>query len=111
MTKNKSKCQIPLSSKDYKKHWNLAYLNNSTEKLGWFEKISRQTLDLINETELAKEAKILNIGVGSSTLIDNLLEEGFTNIIANDFADISLNFLKKRIGKNDRVQYLSLIHI
>ncbi|ARV16837.1 SAM-dependent methyltransferase [Polaribacter sp. SA4-12] len=91
---------------NYKKHWNTAYLTNSTEKLGWYEENSEQTLALIKETRISKRATILNVGSGSSTLIDNLLEAGFTNIIANDLSDESLDSLKNRVGDNNEIQFL-----
>jgi SAM-dependent methyltransferase len=91
---------------DLKQHWNDAYSNNKTEKLGWFEEKSEQTLALIKESELPKDATILNVGAGSSTLIDNLLQEGFTNILANDLSEKALKSLKDRIGENDKVNFI-----
>ncbi|TXD48448.1 class I SAM-dependent methyltransferase [Polaribacter sp. IC073] len=93
-------------AKDYKKHWNAAYNKISTEKLGWYEENSAQTLALIKETKIAKNATILNVGAGSSTIIDNLLAAGFSNIIANDLAEASLTSLKSRVGDSDKVQFL-----
>lgn len=112
MTSNNSDADIPDASIDYKKHWNSVYSKNPSERLGWFEKKSTQTLDLINQTNLVKTAKILNIGAGSSVLIDNLLELGFTNIIANDLSEVSLASLKKRVGMNEKVQFIvdDLLH-
>lgn len=106
MTTNESDCKITTPKIDYKKHWNAAYLKSSTDKLGWFEEKSTQTLDLIKEAKISKNATILNVGSGSSTLVDNLLEEGFSNIIANDLAEESLISLKNRIGANNNVQFI-----
>ncbi|WP_087520330.1 class I SAM-dependent methyltransferase [Polaribacter sp. SA4-12] len=106
MTTNESDCKITDPDINYKKHWNTAYLTNSTEKLGWYEENSEQTLALIKETRISKRATILNVGSGSSTLIDNLLEAGFTNIIANDLSDESLDSLKNRVGDNNEIQFL-----
>ena len=102
MTKENTDCKTI----DFTNHWNEAYIKNTTEKLGWFEKKSVQSLNLIKETKLPTNALILNVGSGSSTLIDNLLEEGYTNIIANDLSEKSLQSLKKRIKKTKNVQYL-----
>lgn len=95
-----------------KAHWNAAYLKNSTEQLGWYEEKASQTFQLIKETNLTKEARILNVGVGSSTLIDQLIAEGYTSIIANDFAEASLQTLKDRVGAHPAVQFLAddLVH-
>jgi cyclopropane fatty-acyl-phospholipid synthase-like methyltransferase len=106
MAINKSDCEIKETALDFKKHWNEAYLNNKTEKLGWFEEKSEQTLTLINEAKLSKDALILNVGAGSSTLIDTLLADGFSNIIANDLSDEALESLKNRVGENDKVTFI-----
>lgn len=91
---------------NYEAHWDAAYTKNPTEKLGWFEEVSQQTLDLITETNVPKNASILNIGSGSSTLIDSLLKEGYTNIIANDISSKALGSLKNRVQDHESVTFL-----
>lgn len=78
-------------------HWNNAYTKNPTEKLGWFEESSKQTINLIETSGVSKDAKILNVGVGSSLLIDELLTKGYTNLIANDFSEKAINDVKNRL--------------
>lgn len=97
MTTNESDCTIP--EINYTEHWNAAYTKNPTEKLGWYEENSTKTLELITKTELPKDARILNVGVGSSLLIDELLAEGYTNLIANDLSEKSLDVIKERLGE------------
>ena len=98
MTINESDCSI--LKRDYKKHWDNAYAKSLTEKLGWYEEKSIKTLELIAKTNLSKDAVILNVGVGSSTIIDDLVKDKYTNIIANDLSENSLTKLKERLGKN-----------
>lgn len=109
---NENDCETNEAPIEYKKHWNEAYLKNTTDKLGWYEKKSIQTLNLIQETKIPKSSTILNVGSGSSTLVDNLLEVGFSNIIANDLAEESLISLKSRVGTNNNVQFIvdDLLH-
>ena len=82
-----------------KEHWNAAY-NVEDEQLGWFEANPMQTMELVNACDLQKDATILNVGAGTTTLIDTLLEEGYTNMIANDLSDLALDKLKQRIKKS-----------
>lgn len=96
MTTNESDCTIP--EINYTEHWNAAYTKNPTEKLGWYEENSTKTLELIAKTALPKNASILNVGVGSSLLIDELLANGYTNLIANDLSEKSLDAIKERLG-------------
>jgi len=88
-------------------HWNEAYLKSPIEKLGWYEENSIPTLQLIKKTNLPKDARILNVGVGASTIIDDLLQENYINLIASDLSEVSLASLKNRIGtKADKVQFI-----
>ncbi len=98
MTTKESDCKIP-DENNLKTHWNTAYAKNTTEKLGWYEESSKETLDLIHKTGIDKSAKILNVGVGSSMLVDELLARGYSNIIANDFSEKALSDLKERLGE------------
>ncbi len=81
-------------------HWNAAY-NAEDEQLGWFETNPLQTMKLVNACHLKKDAAILNVGAGTTTLINTLIEKGFTNIIANDISDLALKKLKDRVKKSD----------
>lgn len=90
-----------------KEHWNHVYVNSPEEKLGWYENDLTPTFDMINKTGLSKSARILNIGSGSSTLIDELLSLEYSNISATDISDISLNNLKTRLGKaSNKVEWI-----
>ncbi len=88
----------PEIKKNFRNHWNNAYSNSPQEKLGWYETDLSPSLDLINKTGLQKSARIINIGSGSTTLIDALLELNYTNLIATDISDIALNELKSRVA-------------
>ena len=83
---------------DIKSHWNAAYSNTNEEKLGWFETDLTPTLTLIEKAELPKSGRIINIGAGSTTLVDALLDQGFSNIIATDISEIALENLRSRVA-------------
>ena len=90
-----------------KDHWNEAYTKTATQKLGWFEASCKETIDLIHKTGLPKDAAILNVGVGSSLLVDELLNDGYSNVIAHDFSEKALAVLANRLKENsNKVSYL-----
>ena len=107
MTSNtESDCQNT-NSIDFKNHWNTAYSKTETAKLGWYEEKSEPTLELIQKTKLPFDATILNVGSGSSTLIDDLLKGGYVNLIANDISSKGLESLKERLkGDAKNVTYI-----
>jgi SAM-dependent methyltransferase len=85
-------------SKNLVSHWDAAY-HKHDEQLGWFESHPESTLQLIYACNLKKDASILNVGSGTTLLIDTLLDQGYTNIIANDLSEVALTKLKRRIQK------------
>jgi len=78
-------------------HWNDAYSSKPSEKLGWFEIDLSPTLKLINQAGLDKSARIINIGAGNTTLIDELLNQKYKNIVATDISSVALNKLDSRV--------------
>ncbi len=83
-----------------KEHWENVYGKGTVDKLGWYQKCPQQSIDLINSTKIDKNNKILVIGGGATTLIDNLLFEEYKDIIVADISEIALNILKSRLGEN-----------
>jgi SAM-dependent methyltransferase len=82
---------------NYKEHWNSVYDSKTDEQLGWYEVVPEKTMQLIEDCNLKSNATILNVGAGTTILIDELLKKGFTNIIANDLSESALKNLKHRI--------------
>lgn len=93
---------------DYSKHWNMVYSSNDMNNLGWYEEKPKPSLDLITKCGLAKNAKILDVGSGATTLIDNLIQQGYKNIIALDISKIALEKLKARLPQENK-EFVQLI--
>lgn len=85
---------------NYKAHWNSVYDSKTDEQLGWYESLPEKTMQLIEDCNLKPNATILNVGAGTTTLIDEFLKRGFTNIIVNDLSESALKNLKHRIKSN-----------
>lgn len=106
MTTMENDGEIPLESV-LKRHWNEAYTKTVTQQLGWFEASCKETIDLIHKTNLPKDAMILNVGVGSSVLVDELLSDGYSNVIAHDISEKALAVLANRLKEDsNKVTYL-----
>lgn len=89
-------------------HWNHVYDSNATNRLSWYEAIPQKSLELITKCPLKKDDLILDVGTGASTLIDALLEEGYTNIVAADLSETALDKSKQRLGaeKTSNVKWI-----
>jgi len=82
-----------------RKHWEEIYSTKPTEKLGWYEPDLQTSLTWINDLELLRDAEIIDIGGGASTLVDDLLGKGFKSITVLDISKSSLSSVKARLGE------------
>jgi len=66
------------------------------------------SLGLIETTEIGRNASILDVGGGPSTLVDGLLDRGFENISVLDLSDSAIGHAKARLGaSSERVSWIS----
>ena len=81
-----------------KEHWERVYDEKPVEEMGWYESSPEPSLRLIEHCSLEKDAAILNVGAGATTLVDKLLELGYSQVIANDISQAALEELQLRLG-------------
>src|SRR5690606_661692 len=90
-----------------KEHWESVYENKNPDQVSWTQERPDISLRLIQDCELPKSAKIIDIGGGDSKLVDFLLEEGYENITVLDISTKALDRAKKRLGKKaDNVHWI-----
>ncbi len=82
-----------------KEHWNEIYEALDVDELTWYEEIPEPSIKLLSKCHINKDESILDVGAGASTFVDDLIDQGFRDIIAVDISEIALNKLKERLGK------------
>ena len=83
---------------DAKKHWEELYHSTSPGKVSWYQENPATSLDFIEKTGLPKEAPILDVGSGASTLVDQLLLRGYRNLALLDVSTKALLLTRQRLG-------------
>ena len=81
-----------------KEHWNKLYSSNDTRELGWYEETPEPSITLLSKCNISKDAAILDVGAGATTLIDFFIDSGYTNITVADISEAALEKLKARLG-------------
>jgi ubiquinone/menaquinone biosynthesis C-methylase UbiE len=84
---------------DRRQHWEQVYTTKATDSVSWFQEHADQSLRLIQNTGLAKDAAIIDVGGGASTLVDDLVAEGYTDLTVLDLSSTALAVAKRRLGK------------
>lgn len=93
---------------DFEKHWNNAYQKSPITNLGWYEENPKPSIELIEDCNLPKDALIFNAGAGATTLIAQLLAEGYENMVVNDISSAALKELQGNLPsyKNAHIQFI-----
>jgi ubiquinone/menaquinone biosynthesis C-methylase UbiE len=85
--------------KDLKSHWEKVYQDKKPDEVSWYQPRPEVSLALISDLSLPKDAKIIDIGGGTSTLVDHLLDQGYRRISILDISSRALMVAKKRLGE------------
>ena len=86
-------------------HWDAIYRSRPPETLSWHLP-HLEAMDLIRQE--SRNAAIIDIGGGASTLVDDLLEEGYVDLTVLDISDTALDLARRRLG--DRASRVRWIH-
>ncbi|MFC1535366.1 hypothetical protein ACFL7M_18615 [Thermodesulfobacteriota bacterium] len=82
-----------------REHWELVYLSNPPDKLGWYKPHLETSLRWIKDLDLNEDSDIIDVGGGASTLVDDLLNEKYRSITVVDLSKKALALAKKRLGE------------
>ena len=81
-----------------KSHWESVYATKPAAALSWYQEHPRRSLDLISRTVLPKNSRIIDVGGGDSCLVDDLLNEGYSDVSVLDVSRAALNRARARLG-------------
>lgn len=87
---------MPMHSKD---HWERVYTTREPGAISWFQEHADRSLALIRATGLGADASIIDVGGGVSTLVDDLLGQGFRNLTVLDLSGAALATARRRLGE------------
>lgn len=81
-----------------KDHWEKVYSSKATDAVSWFQPHAGYSLELIKATGLGRDASIIDVGGGASTLVDDLLANGYTDVSVLDLSAAALAAARNRLG-------------
>lgn len=85
-----------------KDHWENVYTTKPTDSVSWFQEHADLSLDLIRSTGVGKDAGIIDVGGGASTLVDDLLADGYSDLSVLDLSEAALGVARKRLGDAEK---------
>jgi ubiquinone/menaquinone biosynthesis C-methylase UbiE len=82
-----------------KAHWEEVYSTKPETGVSWYQEHSEHSLDLIERTGVAKDGAIIDVGGGTSRLVDDLLDRGFSALTVLDISATALDIARGRLGE------------
>jgi SAM-dependent methyltransferase len=83
----------------FKTHWDQVYTSKDAGEVSWYRPHLEKSLELIRSTGVSKLARIIDVGGGASTLVDDLLADGYQNLTVLDISSAALETAKQRLGE------------
>ena len=84
---------------DTKEHWERVYGTKAPDQVSWFRPHLETSLALIERAAGDHSASVIDVGGGTSTLVDDLVARGYRNITVLDISQAALDVAKQRLGE------------
>ena len=81
-----------------KEHWDSVYRTRGSEQVSWYQPHLDRSLAFLEATGLGRDARVIDVGGGASTFVDDLLNRGYTNVTVLDLSAAALDVAKGRLG-------------
>jgi 2-polyprenyl-3-methyl-5-hydroxy-6-metoxy-1,4-benzoquinol methylase len=85
---------------DPRNHWNTVYATRASTAVSWHQPHAEQSLKLIRTAAVDRSTPIIDVGGGASTLVDDLLAEGYSDLTVLDISEAALSQAKARLASN-----------
>jgi len=79
-------------------HWNQVYQTKGTDDFSWYQRRPDLSLALIAASGVSKDAGVIDVGGGASTLVDFLLDDGYSRLAVLDLSGAALSLSRSRLG-------------
>ena len=81
-----------------REHWESVYGHHAAGEVSWYRPHLDLSLGFLEQAHLARNAAILDVGGGDSTLVDDLLDRGFENVTVLDLSERAIARARERLG-------------
>ena len=82
---------------DAKTHWDRVYTTKAPDAVSWYRAHLETSLALIERAAADKSSRIIDVGGGESTLVDDLLVRGYRSLTVLDVSQVAVDVAKKRL--------------
>ena len=94
-------------AEDRREHWDRVYQSKRPTEVSWYRPHLDTSLAFIEQAASDRAAAIIDVGGGESTLVDDLLVRGYTDVTILDLSQTALDVTRERLGfRGARIHWL-----
>jgi SAM-dependent methyltransferase len=87
---------------DRQMHWQKVYQTKAADSVSWYRQRLDVSLELLEQAGLSVQSRLIDIGGGASTLVDDLLGRGLKSVTVLDISAEALAIPQARLGERAR---------
>ena len=88
------------------RHWDDVYESRGETAVSWFQPTPAVSLELIEILDVPRSAAVVDIGAGASSLVDRLVDRGFSDISVLDVSHAALEATRQRLVGETPITFL-----
>jgi SAM-dependent methyltransferase len=81
-----------------REHWESVYERKGSDQVSWYRPHLDRSLGFVEGAGLDRQAAIIDVGGGTSTLVDDLLARGYGNVTVLDISPRAVESAQARLG-------------
>jgi SAM-dependent methyltransferase len=83
-------------------HWQKVYQTRAADAVSWYRPQLSVSLELLELAGLSAESRLIDVGGGASTLVDDLVARGLERVTVLDVSGAALAIARQRLGARAR---------
>jgi len=87
------------TSDERRSHWQNVYRTRRADSVSWYRPHLEVSLELLAQAGLSVGSRLIDVGGGASTLVDDLLDRGLRNVSVLDVSEEALACARHRLGE------------
>lgn len=80
-------------------YWEGVHTGKPEDGVSWWQSVPGLSLDLVDRAGLDPSRPVIDVGAGWSTLVDHLVELGYSDLTAIDLSSTALTTVRERLGE------------
>ena len=101
----------PVDAESRSTFWEYVHDDKEVDGVSWWQSVPELSLGLVDQAGVPRDAAIIDVGAGWSTLVDHLVDLGYSDLTAIDLSATALQTVRDRIGEAGQAVELTVADV